>query len=61
MVDIDESDEDGLLTIPEAAKRLGRSQPTIFRFVQNNQIAASEVNGRIMIRESDISRFLGGY
>ncbi len=61
MVNADEYDEDALLTIPEAAKQLGSSQPTIFRYVRENLLKATEVNGRLMIQESDISRFLGGW
>ncbi len=50
--------EPALLTIGEAAKQLGRSRPTIFRYVQENLLEATEVNGRIMIPKAEIEQKL---
>lgn len=61
MVEAEESDEDAVLTFSEAAERLGQTQQEVGRLVREYRIPAAMVNGRFGIRESDISRFLGGW
>jgi hypothetical protein len=61
VVDVDEYDVDGLLTIPKAAVRLGDSVQEVVAHIMAGRLAAMKCRGVWVINESDISRFLGGY
>lgn len=61
MVDVDEYDADGLLTISQAAVRLCKSLQDVVNLIRTNQLAATRHGGVMLISEAALSRFLGGW
>ena len=45
-----------LLTVAEAAKRLGRCRLTIYRWCQTGQLRYCRLGGRIYLKQKDLER-----
>jgi excisionase family DNA binding protein len=48
-----------MLTVPEAAKRVGRDPETIRRWIRSGRLASRKVGTQHVIDESDLDRVLG--
>ena len=47
---------DDLLTVPEAAKQLGRPKMTLYRWIKANKIIYAELGGVLFIPKSEVGR-----
>ncbi|GAH81528.1 unnamed protein product [marine sediment metagenome] len=47
---------DDLLTVPQAAKQLGRSKMTLYRWIKANKIIYAELGGVLFIPKSEVER-----
>lgn len=45
-------------SVPEAAKALGISSPTLYRIIASGEIVASKMGGRTVIRHSNLARYV---
>lgn len=45
-----------MLTVPEAAKRVGRSPETVRRWIRSGRLAADKVGTQHVIKEEDLDR-----
>jgi len=49
-----------MLTVPEAAKRVGRDPETVRRWIRAGKLASSKVGTQHLIAEADLARMTGG-
>jgi excisionase family DNA binding protein len=49
-----------MLTVPEAAKRIGRNPETVRRWIRAGKLASSKVGTQHLIAETDLARVAGG-
>jgi len=47
---------DDLLTVPKAAKQLGRPKMTLYRWIKANKIIYAELDGVLFIPKSEVER-----
>jgi len=50
---------DNLLSVPDAAKKLGRISPwTVYAWLSQGKLKRTKVGGRTMIRESELAKVI---
>lgn len=49
-----------MITVPEAARRLGRNPETVRRWIREGKLASQKIGTQHLIAEEDLQAFTGG-
>ena len=54
-----EINTDDLMSVPQAAKKLGRPKITLYRWIEKGKITAIELGGFLFIPQKEVERLQG--